>query len=71
METEFVNVYITKLKAMIDDLVGKVLILETRIVLYEKELIAANQMVEQTQKELADAQQKTRVQKKEIKAESF
>jgi hypothetical protein len=71
METEFVNVYITKLKAMIDDLVGKVLILETRIVLYEKELIATNQMVEQTQKELADAQQKTRVQKKEIKAESF
>ena len=71
METEFVNVYITKLKTMIDDLVGKVLILETRIVLYEKELIATNQMVEQTQKELADAQQKTRVQKKEIKAESF
>ena len=71
METEFVNVYITKLKAMIDDLVGKVLILETRIALYEKELITTNQTVEQAQKELVDAQQKARVQKKEIKAESF
>lgn len=70
METEFVNVYITKLKAMIDDLVGKVLIQETRIALFEKELSTVNQQLEQTQKELVD-QQKARVQKKEIKAESF
>jgi len=70
METEFVNVYITKLKAMIDDLIGKVLIQETRIALFEKELSTVNQQLEQTQKELVD-QQKARVQKKEIKAESF
>jgi predicted RNase H-like nuclease (RuvC/YqgF family) len=62
-DVEFVNVYIVKLKATIDDLLNKNIILETRLSLLEPK-------VAQYQTELATLQQKlTSKEKKEKKTE--
>ena len=62
-DVEFVNAYIVKLKATIDDLLNKNIILETRLSLLEPK-------VTQYQTELAALQQKlTSKEKKEKKTE--
>lgn len=62
-DVEFVNAYITKLKATVDDLLNKNIILETRVSLLEPKIA-------QYQTEIAELKQKISTrEKKEKKTE--
>lgn len=52
MDTEFVNVYITKQKNLIDDLLAKNILLETKLTLVEGSTAKLSQKVEELEKEL-------------------
>jgi hypothetical protein len=78
MDNEFINIFIVKQKALIDELIGKTLLQEAQIGLFEsntlknkQEIETLKQTLEACQKELIELQQKTKIQKKEVKADTF
>ena len=54
MDTEFINLYIAKQKALIDDLQSRLLLSETKAQLLESKLSEANKKVEQIEKKTQD-----------------
>ena len=78
MDNEFINIFIAKQKALIDELISKTLLQEAQIGLFEsntlknkQEIETLKQTLEVCQKELIELQQKTKIQKKEVKADTF
>jgi hypothetical protein len=78
MDNEFINIFIAKQKALIDELINKTLLQEAQIGLFEsntlknkQEIETLKQTLEVCQKELIELQQKTKIQKKEVKADIF
>lgn len=53
MDTEFINIFIAKQKALIDDLQSRLLLSETKVTLLEGKLDEANKQVEALAKKAA------------------
>lgn len=77
MDNQFINIFIAKQKALIDELIGKTLLQEAQIGLFEsntlnnkQEIETLKQTLEVCQKELVELQQKTKIQKKEGKIDT-
>ena len=77
MDNEFINIFIAKQKALIDELISKTLLQEAQIGLFEsntlknkQEIETLKQTLEVCQKELVELQQKTKIQKKEVKSDT-
>lgn len=47
MDTEFINVYLQKQKSLIDDLLGKNLLLEVKLTIMERQIAELTSKVEQ------------------------
>ena len=76
MDNEFVNLYITKMKAMVDDLIGqklladtKIGILETHISKLENQMQATQFALDQQLKEFETAISKVKKKEKAISSE--
>ena len=77
MDNQFINIFIAKQKALIDELISKTLLQEAQIGLFEsntlnnkQEIETLKQTLEVCQKELVELQQKTKIQKKEVKIDT-
>ena len=77
MDNQFINIFIAKQKALIDELISKTLLQEAQIGLFEsntlnnkQEIETLKQTLEVCQKELVELQQKTKIQKKEGKIDT-
>jgi hypothetical protein len=49
MDNEFVNLYITKMKAMVDDLIGQKLLADTKIAILETHISKLENQMQATQ----------------------
>lgn len=58
-DVDFVNAYITKLKATVDDLMSKNIILETRLSLAEQKIQADTQLINTLQQKVTKKEKKT------------
>ena len=66
-DVDFVNAYIAKLKAMIDELMNKNIILETRLSLAEQKIQADGQLINTLQQKVNTKEKK----EKKIEESSF
>lgn len=46
MDTEFINMFISKQRALIDDLQSRLLLAETKLAIVDQKLVEANQTIE-------------------------
>lgn len=58
-DVDFVNAYIAKLKATVDDLMSKNIILETRLSLAEQKIQADTQLINNLQQKVTKKEKKT------------
>lgn len=58
-DVDFVNAYIAKLKATVDDLMSKNIILETRLSLAEQKIQADTQLINTLQQKVTKKEKKT------------
>jgi hypothetical protein len=66
-DVDFVNAYIAKLKAMVDELMNKNIILETRLSLAEQKIQADGQLINTLQQKVNSKEKK----EKKIEESSF